>query len=167
MTSEIFYADALLKAGASLPMPDNHEDRGVYVLDGAVSVAGQEFDAGRMLVFRPGDRISVKAGPQGARLMLLGGATMDGPRHIWWNFVASSRERIEAAKEAWRAGDWAHGRFRLPPETTPSSFRRPSADALFRRGRVRPAGFESRCRSWPADPASVAGSAPTISTRPG
>jgi redox-sensitive bicupin YhaK (pirin superfamily) len=68
-----------------------------------------------MLVFRPGDRISVRAGGQGARLMLLGGATMDGPRHIWWNFVASSQERIDAAKEAWRAGDWAHGRFRLPP----------------------------------------------------
>ena len=47
--------------------------------------------------------------------MLLGGETMGGPRYIWWNFVASSRERIEAAKEAWRAGDWEHGRFRLPP----------------------------------------------------
>ena len=47
--------------------------------------------------------------------MLLGGATMDGPRFIWWNFVASSREKIEAAKEAWRAGDWMHGRFSLPP----------------------------------------------------
>ena len=68
-----------------------------------------------MLVFRPGDRVSVKAGPQGARVMLLGGATMDGPRFIWWNFVASSREKIEAAKEAWRAGDWMHGRFSLPP----------------------------------------------------
>jgi redox-sensitive bicupin YhaK (pirin superfamily) len=68
-----------------------------------------------MLVFRPGDAISVKAGGQGARIMLLGGATMDGPRHIWWNFVASSQDRIEAAKEAWRAGDWAHGRFQLPP----------------------------------------------------
>jgi redox-sensitive bicupin YhaK (pirin superfamily) len=40
---------------------------------------------------------------------------MDGPRHLWWNFVASSQERLTAAKEAWRAGDWAHGRFRLPP----------------------------------------------------
>ena len=68
-----------------------------------------------MLVFRPGDRISLKAGAQGARVMLLGGATLDGPRHIWWNFVASSKERIEAAKEAWRAGDWEHGRFHLPP----------------------------------------------------
>lgn len=113
--SETFYADALLQPGASLPLPDNHEDRGVYVLQGSVSTGGQSFEAGRMLVFRPGDRMSVQAGPEGARLMLLGGATMDGPRHIWWNFVASSRERIDAAKEAWRAGDWAHGRFRLPP----------------------------------------------------
>ena len=113
--SEMFYADALLEAGSSIPLPDNHEDRGVYILAGSVTVGGESFDAGRMLVFRPGDRISAKAGEQGARLMLLGGATMDGPRHIWWNFVASSQDRIDAAKEAWRAGDWAHGRFQLPP----------------------------------------------------
>ncbi len=113
--SETLYADALLEAGASIPMPDDHEDRGLYVLEGTVTVAGQTFEPGRMLVFRPGDRISAKAGDQGARIMLLGGATMDGSRHIWWNFVASSKERIEAAKEAWRAGDWAHGRFQLPP----------------------------------------------------
>lgn len=113
--SETFYADATLAAGAALPLPDNHEDRGIYVLAGSVISGGVEHAAGRMLVFRPGDALSVRAGVQGARLMLLGGATMEGPRHIWWNFVASSRERIEAAKEAWRAGDWAHGRFRLPP----------------------------------------------------
>jgi redox-sensitive bicupin YhaK (pirin superfamily) len=113
--SETLYADATLAPGARLPLPDDHEDRGAYVLTGEVAVAGQTFAAGRMLVFRPGDRISLTAGPAGARLMLLGGATMDGPRHIWWNFVASSKDRIDAAKEAWRAGDWAHGRFRLPP----------------------------------------------------
>lgn len=113
--SETFYADALLEPGASIPMPDDHEDRGLYVISGEVSVSGQDFEAGKMLVFRPGDRISAKAGEQGARIMLLGGATMDGPRHIWWNFVASSKDRIDAAKESWRAGDWAHGRFRLPP----------------------------------------------------
>ena len=113
--SEVFYADATLAPGAAIPLPDDHEDRGVYILSGEVSVGGQTFPAGQMLVFRPGDRISVRAGGQGARLMLLGGATMDGPRHIWWNFVASSKDRIDAAKEAWRAGDWAHGRFRLPP----------------------------------------------------
>ncbi|MDO8884859.1 pirin family protein, partial [Pseudotabrizicola sp.] len=111
---EVFYADAHLSPGAAIPLPDDHEDRGVYILSGEVTVGGQTFDAGRMLVFRPGDCISVRAGDSGARVMLLGGATMDGPRHIWWNFVASSRERIDAAREAWRAGDWAHGRFRLP-----------------------------------------------------
>lgn len=113
--SEVFYADATLAPDAAIPLPDDHEDRGIYILAGEVTVGGQTFPAGQMLVFRPGDRISVRAGGQGARLMLLGGATMDGPRHIWWNFVASSKERIDAAKEAWRAGDWAHGRFRLPP----------------------------------------------------
>jgi hypothetical protein len=115
LASETFYADAELQPFAAIPLPDNQEDRGVYVLKGEVSQGGQTYGAGSMLVFRPGDQISVKAGADGARIMLLGGATMDGPRHIWWNFVASSKERIEAAKEAWRAGDWAHGRFKLPP----------------------------------------------------
>ena len=115
VASETFYADAILAPGAAIPLPDDHEDRGAYVVEGEVSLAGDSFAAGRMMVFRPGDRVSLRAGPQGARLMLLGGATLEGPRYIWWNFVASSRERIEAAKEAWRAGDWDHGRFRLPP----------------------------------------------------
>jgi redox-sensitive bicupin YhaK (pirin superfamily) len=115
LPSETIYADATLAPGAVLPLPDNHEDRGVFVVTGGVSVAGQDFGPGQMLIFRPGDRLGIAAGESGARVMVLGGATMDGPRHIWWNFVASTKERIEAAKEAWRAGDWAHGRFRLPP----------------------------------------------------
>lgn len=115
LPSEMFYADAKLDPGAQIPLPDNHEDRGVYVLQGSVTVAGETYEEGRMLVFRPGDRVSLKAGGQGARLIVLGGATMAGPRYIWWNFVASSRDKIDAAKEAWRAGDWAHGRFQLPP----------------------------------------------------
>ncbi|GGL65870.1 pirin family protein [Wenxinia marina] len=113
--TELVYADATLAPGARLPLPDEHEDRGIYVLEGEVTVAGETYPAGRMMVFRPGDRISVTAGPRGARLMVLGGATLNGPRYIWWNFVASSKERIEAAKEAWREGDWEHGRFQLPP----------------------------------------------------
>ncbi len=115
VASEMFYADAVLQAGAAIPLPDNHEDRGAYVVEGSVEVAGQTYDTGQMMVFRPGDNLSLKAGPKGARLMLLGGATLPGPRYIWWNFVASSRDRIDAAKEAWRAEDWAHGRFQLPP----------------------------------------------------
>ncbi len=115
MPSETFYADATLAPAAAIPLPDDHEDRGAYVLKGSVIVAGEEYDEGRMLVFRPGDRMSLRAGDTGARVMLLGGATLGGPRHIWWNFVASSRERIEAARQAWREGDWEHGRFSLPP----------------------------------------------------
>ena len=113
--TETFYADAVLAAGAKLPLPDNHEDRGVYVSEGSVTIAGDTFEAGRMMVFRPGDHITLTAGDRGARLMVLGGETLNGPRYISWNFVASSQERIDAAKEAWRQGDWAHGRFQLPP----------------------------------------------------
>lgn len=113
--SETFYAHADLAPGARMPLPDDHEDRGIYVVSGAIEVAGQVFEANRMMVFRPGDRITVKAGPQGARIMALGGATLGGPRYVWWNFVASSQEKIEAAKAAWKEGDWEHGRFQLPP----------------------------------------------------
>ncbi|MCC7321268.1 MAG: pirin family protein [Rubellimicrobium sp.] len=113
--TEMFYADAILAPGASIPLPDEHEDRGAHVLSGSVRVGSEDYGPGAMLLFRPGDRMALRAGDAGARVMLLGGATMDGPRHIWWNFVASSRERIEAAKEAWRRGDWQDGRFRLPP----------------------------------------------------
>lgn len=114
MFSETFYADVRLDPKSRLPMPDGHEDRGIYVVEGSISVAGQEFDAGRMMVFRPGDRITVAAGSAGARLMILGGATLDSPRYIWWNFVASSQERMEAAKAEWRAANWGVGRFDLP-----------------------------------------------------
>ena len=113
--SETFYADAELKPGARIPLPDDHEERGLYILEGSISVAGQSFEAGRMMVFRPRDSIAVAAGPRGARLILLGGATLGGPRYIWWNFVASSQEKIDAAKEEWRRGDWGRGLFDLPP----------------------------------------------------
>ncbi len=116
--NEMFYADAELEPGAAIPLPDGHEDRGIYVVSGSVTVGGDTLDTGSMAVFRPGDRLSLKAGHAGARLMLLGGETLGGPRHIWWNFVASSKERIDAAKEAWQAGDWEHGRFQLPPGDT-------------------------------------------------
>ncbi|TDQ25959.1 pirin-like cupin domain-containing protein [Phyllobacterium brassicacearum] len=112
--SETFYADVQLEQGSCLPMPHDHEDRGIYIVDGSISIAGQDFEAGRMMVFRPGDRITVAAGDRGARLMILGGATLSGPRYIWWNFVASSKDRIEEAKAEWRAQNWGKGRFDLP-----------------------------------------------------
>lgn len=115
MHSDIFYADVTLAPGARLPLPDDHEDRGLYITEGSVHVAGDTFEAGRMMVFRPGDRITVTAGSQGARLMALGGETLNGPRYIWWNFVSSSPEKIEQAKAAWKRADWAEGPFHLPP----------------------------------------------------
>lgn len=115
MQSETFYLDVTLAPGGVFPLPDNHEDRGIYITQGSIDVAGDIFEAGRMMVFRPGDHISVQAGPEGARLMALGGATMNGSRYIWWNFVSSSKDRIEQAKEDWKAGDWMNGPFRLPP----------------------------------------------------
>ncbi|MDC0736738.1 pirin family protein [Cognatishimia sp. SS12] len=130
MHSDIFYADVTLAPGAQLPMPDDHEDRGIYVLDGSITVAGDTFEAGRMMVFRPGDKISVKAGDRGARLMALGGETLNGPRYIWWNFVSSDADKIEAAKLAWKAADWAKGPFRLPPGDTEEFI--PITDAMDR-----------------------------------
>lgn len=112
--SDTFYLDVTLAPGARFPLPQDHEDRGIYVTQGSVRIAGQEFESGRMMVFRPGDAITVQAGDQGARLMALGGATLNGPRYIWWNFVASSRERIEEAKRQWQAARWGEGLFDLP-----------------------------------------------------
>jgi redox-sensitive bicupin YhaK (pirin superfamily) len=105
VSSPLFYADAALTPGAALPLPEEHEERGAYIVQGAVEVAGTRFEAGRMLLFRAGDRLALcGAGSEGTRLLLLGGAAMDGPRFIFWNFVSSSRERIEQAKADWKAG---------------------------------------------------------------
>lgn len=99
--SEMFYADAQLAAGASLPLDADYEERGLYLLSGDIDIAGDVFGPGQLLVFRPGDAITVRANTL-AHFMLLGGANL-GPRHIWWNFVSSRKERIEQAKEDWRA----------------------------------------------------------------
>ena len=104
--TEMFYADAALAPGAKLPLPAEHEERAVYVVAGAVEVAGDRFAAGKLLVFRPGDAITLVAA-EPARLLLLGGEPMDGPRHIWWNFVSSRTDRIEQAKADWKAGRFA------------------------------------------------------------
>ncbi len=114
--SDMFYVDVTLQPGAALPLPEEHEERGVYISQGSCTLAGTDYEAGQMAVFRRGAKVTMTAGEKGARLMLLGGETMDGPRFIWWNFVASSQEMIEAAKEAWREGDWDRGRFQLPPD---------------------------------------------------
>ncbi len=101
--SQTLYMDATLGAGAALPLPDEYPERAVYLLEGEVEIAGERFAEHRLLVFRPGDRITLRA-TRPTRLLVLGGEPMDGPRHIWWNFVHSSQDRIEQAKADWRAG---------------------------------------------------------------
>jgi redox-sensitive bicupin YhaK (pirin superfamily) len=101
--AETLCADVELAAGARLSLGSEHEERSAYVAAGEVEVGASQFEAGRLLVFRAGEPVVIAARSP-VRLLLLGGAAMDGPRHIWWNFVSSSKERIEQAKSDWRAG---------------------------------------------------------------
>lgn len=112
LSSETLYADVALAPGARLEIPAEYEDRAIYIAEGRIEIGGDGFEEGRMLVFRRGDPVTLTAaGP--SRLLLLGGAPLDGPRHLWWNFVSSSTERIEQEK-----ADWREGRFpRVPGET--------------------------------------------------
>jgi redox-sensitive bicupin YhaK (pirin superfamily) len=104
-----FYVEVRLAAGRSAPLDNDYEERAVYVVDGEIDVAGELFEGPRLLIFRPGDRITIRAKTD-CRLMFLGGAALEGPRYIWWNFVSSRKERIESAKE-----DWKRGRFAAVP----------------------------------------------------
>jgi redox-sensitive bicupin YhaK (pirin superfamily) len=106
MLSQWLYAEVVLAAGASAPLDPDQEERAIYVVEGEVEIAGDRFEGPRLLVFRPGDRITVRA-LRDARLMFLGGAALEGPRYIWWNFVSSRQERIEQAKEDWKTGRFA------------------------------------------------------------
>ena len=112
---------------ARLQLPADHVERALFVVSGAVEVAGQTgtFGEAQLVVFKPGAEIVVRA-PQGAHVMLVGGEPFAEPRHIYWNFVSSSKERIEQAK-----ADWRQGRFPeitgetefipLPPEPSPTA----------------------------------------------
>jgi redox-sensitive bicupin YhaK (pirin superfamily) len=106
------FADVSLEAGATLPLDPDHEERAIYLIRGEVEIAGDRFASGRLLIFRPGDRIAITAVTP-AQLVVVGGATMDGPRHIWWNFVSSRKDRIEQAKAEWKAGRFSS----VPGET--------------------------------------------------
>jgi len=101
--TEMFLADATLAAGAKLPLDAGHDERAAYVVAGTVEIGGDTFEQERLIVFKPGEGMAITAKTP-ARLILLGGAPMDGPRHIWWNFVSSTRERIDQAKADWKAG---------------------------------------------------------------
>lgn len=96
-------AEVHLKAGTTFPLDADYEERAVYVLTGEIEIAGDRHGPERLLILRPGDRIAIRA-VSNAHVVVVGGAAMDGPRHIWWNFVSSRKERIEAAKADWKAG---------------------------------------------------------------
>src|SRR6202012_3703677 len=94
MISPWFYTEVTAAAGASVPLDPDHEERAIYLVDGEVEIAGERYGGPRLLIFRPGDRITVKT-TRPTRMMFLGGDALEGPRHIWWNFGSSSQERIE------------------------------------------------------------------------
>jgi redox-sensitive bicupin YhaK (pirin superfamily) len=101
--SEMIYADIALEIGARLRVPGDLEERGLYIVEGPIEIDGVPYAPSQLLVLKPGAEIIVSA-PAGARVMLLGGEPLDGPRHLWWNFVSSSKERIETAKREWKEG---------------------------------------------------------------
>ncbi len=110
--SPTFQADAELAVGAMLELPSDYPERGVYLAEGQLAVDGEPLAAGQLAVLAPGQTVRLEARTP-VRLMLLGGAPLDGKRFIYWNFVASTRERIEQAK-----ADWAEGRFVTVPGET-------------------------------------------------
>ena len=100
--SGTLYVAAELRAGASFVLPAEHEERALYVIDGEATLDGEPLPPEHLVVLAEGATVEISA-QSPARLMLLGGAKMDGRRFIWWNFVSSSKERIEEAKQDWRA----------------------------------------------------------------
>jgi redox-sensitive bicupin YhaK (pirin superfamily) len=108
--SPTLYASLLLPSGSCIAIENEEDERALYLLDGDAAVDGAALQLRHLVLLAPGHRPVVKS-RQGARLMLCGGAPMDGERHVWWNFVSSSRDRINEAKRAWKAGEFA-----LPPD---------------------------------------------------
>jgi redox-sensitive bicupin YhaK (pirin superfamily) len=123
--SDTIYADVALEPGAALPLETEHEERAIYVVSGAVTIGSDRSPSGQLLVLRP-DTISVRnAADETARLVLIGGETIDGPRHIWWNFVSSRLDRIEQAK-----ADWKVGRFGTVPGDAEEFIPLPAAEEV-------------------------------------
>ena len=110
--SPTLYVDLLLSDAASFEVPLEHQDRAIYVAAGLIALDGVQFAPGSMVVLEPASAAKIHA-LQESRLLLLGGAPLEGRRYIWWNFVSSSRERMEQAKS-----DWVQQRFaKVPGET--------------------------------------------------
>ncbi len=108
--SPTLYAALTMAPGSMIEVESEADERAVYLLDGEAELDGTSLQATHLVLIRPGHRPRLRS-TRGARLMLCGGAPMDGERHVWWNFVSSSRARINEAKRAWKAGEFA-----LPPD---------------------------------------------------
>jgi redox-sensitive bicupin YhaK (pirin superfamily) len=108
--SPTVYADIHLAPGGFIPIDPEADERALYVAQGEAALDGLPLEPATLYVLRPGLRFTLRSGG-GGRVMLCGGAPLDGPRHVFWNFVSSRRERIDQAKEDWKAG-----RFALPPD---------------------------------------------------
>lgn len=104
--SETFFADLLLQDGNRFAVPATIEERAVYVIEGTMQIAGDDFAAGTMVVLKPGQPIDLLARGN-CHCVMLGGAPLPGERHLYWNFVSSSRARLEQAKDDWRNGRFA------------------------------------------------------------
>jgi redox-sensitive bicupin YhaK (pirin superfamily) len=104
--SAMVYADAAFAARGRLAFAPEHPERAAYVAEGAIDFEGKAFGAGQLLVFQPGKEIVLAASAPGARVLLLGGEPL-GRRYLWWNFVASRKERLEQAAADWKAGRFA------------------------------------------------------------
>jgi redox-sensitive bicupin YhaK (pirin superfamily) len=108
--SPTIYADIRLAPGGAMPVDPEAEERGLYLAEGEAALDGLPLAPMAFYVLRPGIRATLRS-ERGGHVMLCGGAPLDGPRHVFWNFVSSRRDRIDQAKEDWRAG-----RFALPPD---------------------------------------------------
>jgi redox-sensitive bicupin YhaK (pirin superfamily) len=100
--SQTIYADILLAAGASVPIDPEADERAVLVTEGAARLDGQALDLFTLYILAPGERMTLMADVP-SRVMLLGGEAFATKRHVWWNFVSSSRDRINQAKDDWKA----------------------------------------------------------------
>jgi redox-sensitive bicupin YhaK (pirin superfamily) len=108
----MFYLGAEFAAGSTLRLPPEHAERALYAADASLMIDGVELRAGQLAVLPGGSDVEIHAATP-VRAVLFGGEALDGDRHLWWNFVASSHERIERAK-----ADWVAGRFgKVPGET--------------------------------------------------
>ena len=108
--SETIYADIALERGGSIPIDPSTDERAIYVAEGEASLDGLPLERSVLYVLRPGTSATLRSAT-GAHVMLCGGAPLEGPRHVWWNFVSSRRERINQAKD-----DWRNERFPIVPD---------------------------------------------------